>query len=99
MHSIFLKWVEERKPQIDMLKISTDEVNIAENNVNPSVTVDYSSEMCIGRVSVWETGLIDMEVLDSDTGKRLYFEHHQLKDNLDFDKLLENFFATIRKRP
>lgn len=99
MHNTFLKWVEDKRRNLETLTIDTDGVVITANNVNPSVTVDYSSEMCIGRVSVWENGLMDMEVLDTNTGKRLCFEHHQLKDNIDFDKLLENFFATIRKRP
>ncbi|EGO62961.1 hypothetical protein [Acetonema longum] len=95
MHSSFLKWVNERKRQLEDSIISTEKINVVANNTNPSVTVDYSSYCCLGRVSVWQSGLMDAEILHFASENRLLFEHHQLVGSPDFDALLKQFFKIM----
>lgn len=58
----------------------------------PSMSLDFETDDAIGRVTLWESGECDMEVLDAATGGDLLREHHEFKTT-------EEFFATYPKVP
>jgi len=95
MNTVFVEWVNLKKESFENDGVNTDDINVAANNVNPSVAVDYSSQSCIGRVSVWQSGLMDIEILHIDTEERLLFEHHQLDGIPDFDKILKKYHTIM----
>lgn len=58
----------------------------------PAMWLDFETDDAIGRVTLWESGECDLEVLDATTGCDLLREHHQFKTT-------EEFFATYPKVP
>jgi len=96
MNEKFLKWLESKKDELEKSGVTIDNINITNQNVpNPSITVDHFSQICLGRISVWETGEMDIEVLHFESEKRLLFEHYELQENADFSKILVNYFKIL----
>ena len=54
--------------------------------------LDYETENAIGRVTLWESGECDLEVMDVATGADLLREHHEFKTP-------DEFFHTYPKVP
>ncbi|NBD12869.1 immunity protein TriTu family protein [Corallococcus silvisoli] len=42
-----------------------------------SAYVDFESELTMGRVSLWENGLCDVELLSAETGEQVLYQHHE----------------------
>jgi len=54
--------------------------------------LDFTTDQAIGRVTLWESGECDMEVIDCATGGDILREHFDFKSS-------EEFFATYPKVP
>jgi hypothetical protein len=54
--------------------------------------MDFGTDQAVGRVSLWESGECDLEVLDAESGNHLLLEHHEFTS-------LEEFFVTYVKVP
>jgi hypothetical protein len=67
-------------------------VTYGESTPKPAMWLDFETDAAIGRVTLWESGECDMEVLDATTGGDLLREHHEFKTT-------EEFFATYPKVP
>jgi hypothetical protein len=63
-----------------------------EPTAKPLMFMDYDTPSAVGRVTLWESGECDMEVLDAETGEDLLREHHEFSD-------AEAFFSTYPKVP
>lgn len=50
----------------------------------PSLCLDYESENAIGRVTLWESGECDLEVMDVATGADFLREHHDFTTPHEF---------------
>lgn len=46
----------------------------------PSVCIDYEGEEAIGRILIWTSGEIDMEVLDRESETFRYLHHITIED-------------------
>jgi len=95
MYRYFRNWVEEQTDRLVELGIRTDTVNVVMDTANPSTTVDHSSSSCMGRVSVWQSGLMDAEILHCDTGRRLLYKHHQLNGECNFNRVLKKYLEVM----
>lgn len=96
MHKKFFKWIKNVENDLVVKGITTENINVTDDNVpNPSITVDNFSQVCIGRISVWETGEMDVEVLHFETEERLMYEHYELGDEPDFDKILIDYLNVL----
>lgn len=68
------------------------EVTYGEPTAKPAMWLDFTTDQAIGRVTLWESGECDMEVLNSITGEDILREHHEFKSS-------EEFFDTYPKVP
>lgn len=97
MKELFLKWNEENKNNLAGSGITIDCILVPDGAINNNcIAVDYLTKKCLGRVSVWETGNIDVEILDIESEKSLLYEHYEGDDQSDFEKLLSKFFRVLR---
>jgi hypothetical protein len=46
---------------------------------NPSVRLDIDTEAVVGRITCWESGDYDAEIIDLDTERTLYSDHGELR--------------------
>lgn len=67
-------------------------VTYGEPTQKTAMWLDFETDDAIGRVTLWESGECDMEVLDATTGGDLLREHHDFKTT-------EEFHATYPKVP
>lgn len=96
MHKKFFEWIKNVESDLEAKGITTENVNMTGDNVpNPSITVDNFSQVCIGRISVWETGEMDVEILHFETEERLMYEHYELDDEPDFNKILIDYLNVL----
>ena len=63
-----------------------------ESTAKPAMWMDYETDFAIGRVTLWESGECDMEVLDAESGYDLLRETHTFPD-------ADAFFASYTKVP
>ena len=67
-------------------------VTYGEPTPKPAMWLYFGTDAAIGRITLWESGECDMEVLDVTTGGDLLREHHEFKTT-------KEFFATYPKVP
>ena len=60
------------------------------------MSIDFEDSNQIGRMTVWESGECDIEVLEIDTENRLFWKHYEIKSEREFHKLLADFFLYFR---
>ena len=97
MRDVFLKWNEKNKNKLAETGVNLDCILIPEEITNNNcVSVDYLTEKCFGRVSVWETGNIDVEILDIESEVSLFYECYECDNQTDFERLLIKFFNVLR---
>ncbi|WAC18897.1 hypothetical protein OVA24_16825 [Luteolibacter sp. SL250] len=58
----------------------------------PAMHMDFDTAQAVGRVSLWESGECDLEVLDAESGNHLLLEHHEFSTP-------EEFFETYARVP
>ena len=90
----FLTWAREREmrsahhgPAIVL--------TVAARTSNPSARLDVDGNNSIGRITVWDDGNIDIEVLDVVSGDGLYAAQISASAPYKFDELFSPFFVQI----
>ena len=72
------------------------ELTYSESSDNPSMRLDFDSLWHLGRVTVWESGHCDMEILKISSGKTVFYEHHQLKSDREFHTTYSKLVVFMR---
>lgn len=97
MKNLFLKWNEENQNTFAQEGITIDHIMIPdEDNDDNCVAIDYLTKNCLGRVSVYEAGDVEVEILDVDSEESLLYEHYECDSQTDFESLLGIFFSVLR---
>lgn len=63
---------------------------------NSAMRLDFETMKLLGRVTVWESGHCDMEVLSIDNGECVFYEHHQFISELEFHRTLPKLVVYMR---
>lgn len=50
----------------------------------PALWMDFTTDEALARVTLWESGECDMEVLDAESGTDLLREHHEFSSSAEF---------------
>ena len=94
----FKKWVENNKNSLLKQNIVVEEVvNAGRKSNNPSTRADFISDRYLGRVTVWKSGSIDLEILDIEKISSVFFDSTEVDSNTDFNVFLKDFFAKLIK--
>jgi hypothetical protein len=72
------------------------ELTYGEITSNSGMWIDFENSTQMGRMTVWESGECDIEVLNSESGKQLFWKHYELPDEIEFHQCLANFFLYFR---
>ncbi|NEU77918.1 hypothetical protein [Nostoc sp. UIC 10630] len=51
---------------------------------NPAMCLDFESLLHLGRVTVWESGACEMDILEISTGNNVFYESHQFNNEKQF---------------
>lgn len=93
MLELFVDWSKGLAEKNEM-DGTTIEVTRSEPSGNPSVRLDVDTPTVVARITVWETGAYDAEVIDVKTGKVLFLRGGALEGAM-FDREFEDFFCAI----
>lgn len=78
------KWINENKYRLEGEGIVTEEVVVTGEDIEePCTRIDQSTDKCIGRICAWKNGVIDLEVLDVQSEKRLMIAHYEEQQEVE----------------
>ncbi len=66
-----------------------------QENDKPSQFVDIFGEMQSARVSLWETGECDFEIIDNDTSKNIFWENQIIETFDELNEFLNYGFSKL----
>jgi len=88
----FIIWLNKNTECLGNKGIKTIEiVESTHMSNNPSIRVDSITEAYFGRITLWESGDTDIEILDSATGDTVLYEHF-IVDETNFDIYINKYF-------
>jgi hypothetical protein len=61
-----------------------------------AMRLDFETIKFLGRVTVWESGHCEMEVIDIDSGDYVLCEHHQFSNEIEFYRVFPRIVVSIR---
>ncbi|WP_156487451.1 immunity protein TriTu family protein [Neobacillus novalis] len=98
MDELFYRWFNDHKEKLQKMGIQTDLISksIQSCNPNPSIFVDHLTSTRGGRVTVWKSGFIDMEILDIQSVELIFFKHLDLTvEYSDIENLLDEYIEKL----
>jgi hypothetical protein len=96
MDETFYKWFNENKASLVNKGIQTEEIKQSVPNTNPNVVAEYTTDMRIGRVTVWKSGLIDMEILEQSSMETVFYRHLEITDDYpDVEIIIEDYVKEL----
>ena len=63
---------------------------------NSAMRLDFETMKLLGRVTVWESGHCDMEVIDVESGDFVFYEHHKFSDEIEFHRTFPKLVVYMR---
>jgi len=89
-------WLDVNKERIQTCSCKADLIVPKIKTDKNAVYVDVDSKNCLARITIWDSGECDREVLDAKTGERILYEYLYFNNLTELQKLLEVFFQKIR---
>jgi hypothetical protein len=71
------------------------ELTYCEPTDNPAMRLDFESPIHLGRITAWESGECNLEVLEISTGKTV-LQDHQLSNEGEFHSILPKLVLFMR---
>ena len=92
----FKQWAEDNAKILLNKGITTDNIiNAGQESNNPSTRVDHMTDSCLGRITVWKSRDMNIEVLDVETCDTIMFENYELEQNAEFDAYLAEYLRIL----
>ncbi|WP_163786847.1 immunity protein TriTu family protein [Myxococcus vastator] len=92
----FHQWFSEQRETLSNAGVAMEFVEGSSEDA-PSARVDLESDVRMGRATVWESGLCDLELLSVETGEQLLYRHHEQLDSQKLVVLLDELAEQIRQ--
>lgn len=93
MLTLLKEWLSQNEKKLEDLGIKLDDLTYSvEGSPDPSLRVDHVSDSCMGRITVWSSKKIDIEVIDFNTGETKFYEQKGITDDFpNFNLFLEKY--------
>ena len=90
----FIDWANQvaSKP---IGKDGTAQVTESEMSDNPSVRLDVDTPTTVARITCWESGDYDAEVIHIETERTIFSDHGNLQRELSFSDKFADFFRYL----
>jgi len=72
------------------------QLTYCEPSDDTAMRLDFDSPLHLGRVTAWESGACDLEVVEISTGRIVFSEHHQLNSDREFHSILPKLVLFMR---
>ena len=71
------------------------ETSMGGDSPNPGMRLDFDSTQFIGRITCWESGECELELIDVDTEETIYSENQTLTMTADFADAFRDFLRVM----
>src|SRR4051812_29671789 len=96
MEELFYSWFNENKEKLQQMGIETDLISKPTSTSSPAIFADHLTEIKVGRVTVWNSGSINLEILDQSSGETVYHKHFEISDKTpNIENLLADYFKVL----
>lgn len=93
---MFYSWFKKNKEELRKMGIETNLISEPTMTDNPAIFADHLSSTKMGRVTVWNSGAIDIEVLDQFTGQTVLNKHLEITEKSPCVKfILREYFDCL----
>ena len=91
------EWLAQISEHLNQKGIETENIRRSPSEcTDGGITVEQASNTCLGQISLWESGLMDVEIVDIETETRLLFKHFELEANPNFGNVLKEYFDIMQ---
>jgi len=98
MREQLLKWSEKRRADLTSIGITTSEFHMGpDDRPKPGAFVDHDTLTALGRITIWESGEMEVEAIHIEDGKQIFWKYYQLDGEPNFDLLLQDYFDALTK--
>jgi hypothetical protein len=80
VEEIFYSWFTEHKEELLNKGIATDSISEPTLTDNPAIFADHLSSTRMGRVTVWNSGSIEIEIVEQNTSETVYYQHLEINE-------------------
>jgi hypothetical protein len=70
-------------------------VTESEISSNPSARLDIDTSAAVARITCWESGDYDAEIIHLESGRTIFSIHGNLQPELDFSGTFADFFKSL----
>jgi len=96
MNSLFIEWISNNESKLLDMGIETENIRESPSGtIDSGVTVEQTSKRCLGQISVWCSGLMDIEILDIQSESRLLYKHLNVTEDSNFSLILEEYLMIM----
>lgn len=94
MLSAFLEWARTTKIDLAAQGLGA-EIPEGQASDSPAARLDIATPAVIARVTCWDSGHYDAEVLDQDSGETTYYQHGSFDKGETISEQLGQFFSVL----
>ena len=95
MIDVFEGWIRAKKDWFEKMGLQYEVTKSPLHIDKPSERIDFDNEKFLSRITVWETGECNLEVLDVETGMTILDSDFVLQPNNVLDVCFQEFFNII----
>jgi hypothetical protein len=71
------------------------EITMGEGELKPGMRLDFDTHQVVGRITCWDSGECDLEVLAVETTRSLYSKQQTLATPANFDSTFQDFLRIL----
>ncbi|SFT02459.1 immunity protein TriTu family protein [Marininema halotolerans] len=95
MHEFFLNWVKKNQLNFEKMGIKVELNGVRRDIPDPKVSFSFSSTNCMSTMTVWKSKLVDFEVLDFNSQKRVLYYYREIKEEGEFDSIIHKMIELV----
>jgi hypothetical protein len=94
MLDTFLEWANSKITELTSYGFE-GRLTIGEDCSNRSARLDIDTENSVARITFWNSGDVDLEVIDVDLERTIYSKQSHIAEAISLDREFHDFFAAL----
>lgn len=92
----FENWMQEKRQEIENWGYQLEIVKSPSDVVEQSLRLDSDSDNYIARITLWDSGDSQQEIIDVVSEQMVFDEYFKISANFNFSKDFEKFFNILK---
>lgn len=92
----FESWIQQKRQEIENWGYQLEMVKSPSDVVQKSLRLDFDSDNYIARITLWESGDSQLEIIEVVSEKMIFDEYFKINADFNFSKAFENFINILK---